>query len=245
MRKNLNIINIFLLVFIVISGYWLYSYERSFSILPEYVGKPEYKSLDRDVPLDKQSATVQIGGKTLEIPSVYIQTDLRGQSRQDSLNLLYVYPEFTSRVDFENREEYYAADEQERFGHMFIEKSGIKAPLERALELTRNSASKVEDKNNVYGLEHEVWYRQKKGKLLPYYDIYIERDNNNQILSYIDCTPQERGAHIESPGCSHKFFNKGLYYSIYYNKEKYLSSWADIKQAAINFINNFETGTAL
>lgn len=212
---------------------WTEAFEKKF-------GAPQYKSVNPKQPLDQQTVIVEIGERIFEIPKVYIQTNLDGKKKQDALNLIFVLPDFTSRADFKNREEYKNAQNEQRMAHMLIEKLGIKAPLERAIDLTRKSVNKVEKKESIYGLESELWYRKNKNGIVPYYEVYIEKDSKGNVESYIFCSTFESGSHVKYPGCSIHFFNKKLYFDVYFNKKKYLPSWRNQKQGAITFIDHFE-----
>jgi len=217
--------------------------------LQEYFGEPEYKSVNKDRPFSEQTATVKIGERVFEIPKIYIQTNLGGKIEQDGLNLLYVLPGYTSRADFPDKQAYEQAKNERRFAHMLIQKLGKKAPLELAIQNTRKRAKKIEKKEPIHGLEFELWYRagkrEEKEAFIPYYEVYIERNNNGDILSYTKCSTFERGAHIKYPGCNQRFSNNNLYYDIHYNKKNYLSSWKEQKESAIQFIDSFEVQHSL
>lgn len=240
MKKQIIATAIF--IFAVMGGYLVYLDQRAPKTLQDYFGVPEYESVDPKQPLNQQTATVQIGERTFKIPSIYIQTDLRGQHQQDGLNLLYVLPDFTSMIDFKNRQEYYKADKQRRFAHMQIQRLGIKAPLEIALRNHRNSLSALEKGDDFKGLEKEIWYRKNNNnKDIPDSEVFIEKNTSGEVVSYIDCSTYESGSKF--PGCSHRFFDKNLYYAASFNKEKYLPSWREHKKKAIAFIDQFEIHT--
>ncbi|MDR4468492.1 MAG: hypothetical protein MRJ68_09365 [Nitrospira sp.] len=198
-----------------------------------------------DKKADKQTSIFEISGRTFEMPTAYIQSDLEGKRIQDEgVNLVYVLPEFKSHADIENSEEYEEAKKSQRFAHMLIEPLGIKAPLEIGLQNLRSTVEKVEKLSPMGNLERELWYRIVNGKVVPYYEVYIERDRNGDVISYINCATFESGSHVKAPGCSHLFVDKKIFYDIYYNKDNYLRDWENQKRAAINFINKFEISSS-
>lgn len=208
--------------------------------LQEYVGTPEYKTVDPDNPSGK-SSVFEIAGRTFRMPTVYIQSNLAGKRvLDDGINLLYVLPEYTSRADFKNRKAYEQARRVGRFAHMMLEKESARPSFDVMITNRRNGLTKEENVGNHDGLEFYKWYHGTKEHPVVWYEIYLERDAAGQIQSFIECTPLQRGAHVKSPGCSHKFRDKGILYNIYYDKERYFAAWRDQRHTAIAFIDAFE-----
>ena len=232
-----------MLIFFVAGGYLFSQYTSTPKTIRDYLGKPEYMTIDLDKPLGTQTSIVEIGERTFEIPAVYIQTNLGGKRKQDGVNLLYVYPDFTSRADFENKQEYEKANNEKRFGHMLIHIPVEDFTLGQSFEAVRASVNEIEEKELFNSLKREIWYRTKKGEIKPYYDVYVYKNSDGQVVDYINCSPEEKEG-VKHLGCSHKFVDKNILYSIYYNKEKFLSSWREHKEKAIAFIDSFEIKTS-
>ena len=207
--------------------------------LEEYVGEPAYKSVDPDKPLVEQISVFEIAGRTFEIPKVYIQSNLGDKRVLDGISLLYVLPDYTSRADFANRQEYEEARNARRFAHMMFEPSAIRPSFDVMIHNMHRSVSKFESAGTFDGLQVEKWYRPHNGDLVVYSDVFLEKDETGKVVSWIDCATRERPAKF--PGCSHKFRDKGLLYTIYYNRTKYFEDWRAQRASAIAFIDGVET----
>lgn len=205
--------------------------------LEQYVRKPAYKSVDPNKPLEQQISAFEMAGRSFAIPTVYIQSNINRKQILDGLNLLYVLPDFTSRADFADRQEYEEARTARRFGHMLLEPGAKRIPLDKMVSNMRRSFDKVESAGTFDGLAVEKWYRSKKGKEIFHYEVYLERGDNGRLISWIDCRTKESATF---PGCSHYFRDKKLHYKIYYNKENYLKGWREQRKLAISFIDSFE-----
>ena len=107
-RKNILFASLFLIVvsvcilaFQILGGH---AAHKSWpEALREELGPPEYETTDFSKGIYADKARVQLGDHILEIPKVYIQTNLNGREKVDGLNLLYVLPDFTAKADFKNR----------------------------------------------------------------------------------------------------------------------------------------------
>lgn len=243
MRKQIGIIAalVFVITCVIAISLSIQEPQAWPEVLREKLGPPEYESIDPDKPLAQQTAIFEIAGRTFEMPKVFIQTNLVGKRVLDGINLLYVMPGFTSRVDFRNRAEYEQAESERRFAHMLVEAEAMRPSFNDVIKNLREiTIAKEEYVGPVNGLDYYKWYRESPEG--PRFDneIYLEKDGSGNIVSYIECAPKERGTHIRFPGCSHRFRNNGLLYDIYYNKEKFFQAWREHRRRAIEFIDGFE-----
>ncbi len=208
--------------------------------LREYLGTPEYENINPEKPVEKQTSIFEIAGRTFEMPKVYIQTNLGSKKAQDGVNLLYVMPDFTSRADFKNKQEYEQAKADRRFAHMLIQNGSSKPPFDTMISNRRRHLAKEEYIGVFEGLEHYRWYKNSPDGAKFRHEIYLEKSSEGELLSFIECSTMESGAHIRFPGCNHRFRDNALFYNIYYNKKNYLLSWKKQRRAAIEFIDSFE-----
>jgi hypothetical protein len=208
--------------------------------LREGMGAPEYESVDPGKPIHQQTSMFEMAGRTFEMPKVYIQTNLGGRRVLDGINLIYVLPGFTSRADFPNRQEYERVRKEQRFAFMLLQVEATRPSFNEMIRNTRSFLPKEESVGLHDGLEYYKWYRGSPNGLVFNREIYIERDANGDITSYIECTPKESGAHVLYPNCSHKFRDKGLLYEIAYNKANYFLTWREQRLKAIAFIDGFD-----
>lgn len=219
-------------------GGWFYLIPHEPKTLQEFFGKPEYESIDIKKPINTQRTTVEIAGRTFSIPKVYIQSDLRGKRNQDGgVNLLYVMPDFTSRLDFKNRGEYYQAEKEGLMAHMMIQSAKLKIPFEKMIENRKKNSQLSSYEGNHYGLEKYVDIGAPNRQNLRFDDTYLELDKEGKVISFTSCS---REGKVPFPGCGHVFHDKNLYYNIYYNKKNFLPAWQEHRRKAIAFIDSFE-----
>lgn len=206
--------------------------------LRQYVGKPEYENIDPKKPLSEQTRTVEIAGRTFNIPIVYIDSNI-GKKRvlPDGINLIYVLPDFTHRVDFKNRQQYDEAFRQHRFGHMLIQPATNKPPLSQMIKNSQDNEEMTKYDGKFYGLEKYSDFNSKKHPNIIWDDTYLEINSKGELISFLRCSPEGKD---KVPGCSHHFVDKKLYYNIHYSKENYLPKWQEQRRKAIEFIDNFE-----
>lgn len=205
--------------------------------LREKLGAPEYETVDKTKPLDEQVAIVEIGGRTFAIPKVYIQTNLRGRRKVTGLNLVYVMPDFTSNADFKNKEEYREAFNNRRMAHMLIKDLPTVTPIMEIVKNKEKHGHLTRFEGIEYGLEKHIDFNDPRHLNIKFDDVYLEKDESGQVVSFIECSPH---GEVRFPGCSPDFDDKGLRYSIYFNKAKYFSTWRDHRRKAIAFIDSFE-----
>ena len=204
------------------------------------IGLPAFKSVNPNKPIQEQMSTWRMAGRMFKMPTVYIQSHLQDDvEERDGINLLYVYPNFTSRADFANKDEYEKAKNDRRFGHMLLRPSNGRPGFDAMIENRRRGLAREEDGGKWDGLERYNWFRIRGDRTILFYEIYIERNEAGRIKSFIDCAAQERPS-ARYPGCTHRFRDNGLLYSIYYNKKKYLNDWREQRERAIRFIDEFE-----
>jgi len=207
--------------------------------LEEYLGTPAYKTVDRSKPLHEQTSVFEMAGRAFEMPTVYISSNIAEQRELDGLNLVYVLPDYRSRADFANREQYEQARNERRFGHMLLQPSSKRPSFDVSIANLHHGLEKIESAGTFDGLEVEKWYQERRGQLIFYNEVYIERDDQGKVVSWIDCATLERPS-ARFPSCSHRFRDKDLLYKINYNKDRYLNDWRTMRASAIAFIESFE-----
>lgn len=225
-------------VLVVLAG-GLYFYENMDKYLWPNLIPPEYSKVDMDKPLRGQTRIVEVAGRTFEIPLMYVDARLdRGKVQKDGILFVYMLPDFKSKLEFRSREEYDKAFQGGGFGQTLIQPEAIRPSFNVSIASLRRGIKKEEPAGTFDGLEVYKWYHQRKEKLVFYYEMYLEKDKNGNIISFIQCSTKEKGA--ITPGCSHRFRDKGLLYKVSYRKKNYLSSWREQQRAAIEFIDRFE-----
>lgn len=241
MIKKILCLTIFLVV--VMASVSLLGRHKTPQTWPEVLraeyGAPEYESIDKNKPLNDQTAIVEMAGRTFEIPKVFIQSNLGGKREQkDGINLVYVMPDFTSQADFKDKAEYNEAFNNRRMSHMLVQPAKTSTPVPQVIENRTSNGQLSKYEGSDYGLEKYIDYDDPRHLNIHYDDTYIEKDGSGNAISFISCSAARKQA--RSPGCSHIFFDKGLKYDIYFNKEKYLPTWQEHRRKAIEFIDSFE-----
>jgi len=203
-------------------------------------GKPAYKDIDPDKPLESQTATIQIGERIFKIPLVFIRSNLGRDGKKaeaDGINLIFVYPDFTSRADFPDKAAYDRAFQNKEFGRMLVmKKESIASPVEM-VENRKNNEQLTKYEGLYYGLKKYIDHDSTKHLNIRYDDTYLEVSPSGDVISFLSCDADSKALY---PVCSHKFQDNGLYYSVSFNKKKYLSDWKAIQKKAIDFIDGFE-----
>lgn len=175
------------------------------------------------------------------MPTAYIQSNLDGEREQlDGVNLLYVLPDFTSRAEFASKGEYERARKAGHFGHMLLEPNAAQPSFDEMVANRRSHIPKILTTTGLDGLEAERWYQPYDGQLIFYYEVFLEKNSDGQVISWIECSTRERPS-VKFPGCSHRFRDGGLRYLIHYNKKRYLHAWREQQRSAVLFIDSFET----
>ena len=200
-------------------------------------GAPEYESIDKNKPLKEQTVTFEMAGRTFKMPKVYIQSNLGGKRKITGINLVYVMPDFTSMGDFKNREEYMKSFNARDHSHMLLQDKAITTPIKQIIMNKEKGGRLTKYEGNHFGLEKYIDFDDPRHLNIKYDDTYIEKDENGEVISFISCSPDEE---VIYPGCRHIFTDKGLRYSIYFNKAKYLPTWREHRKKAIEFIDSFE-----
>ena len=174
---------------------------------------------------------INIADRTFLIPQKYISKNPEGWDT-DSQLLEFMLPDFTAS--------YIGSGSIKDRSRVLIADESTKADLDDLHEIRRERAPKIEYLKSKYGLESELWYNNKKGEIIPYNEVHIKKDSKGSIVNYITCSTLKRGTHIKFPSCRSVFFKDGLYYSLTFNKEKYLSKWDEFNQKTVTFLESFE-----
>lgn len=213
-----------------------YKSKTPLDVVREYAGAPAYESLDIDKPIEEQTRIVEIGDRRFEIPIIYIASTLRPGEKQNAVILNFVLPDFTHRADFQNRQAYEEARLDGRFASVYIEQPGKKVPLEIAIDNFRQGLKNASKQSEIEGLSKEIWYRKRGGQYVPYYDVYIEKNNKGDVLSYFECTSLNR---VKVPHCAQMYFRESLYFRVSYAAQ-HLKNWVKLKKQSNDFIKRFE-----
>lgn len=96
---------------------------------------------------------------------------------------------------------------------------------------------KWESAGNAYGMEKYLWFRGTATQPELQHEVFLERDRDGMVTTYLDCHPAERGP---VPQCQHKFVNGELIYSGTYNKAVFLSQWKAQRERMIDLMRSFE-----
>jgi hypothetical protein len=206
--------------------------------LQEFLGPPEMSKVDPDKPLHEQTRIFELAGRRFEIPLMYIDGRPEPGEHQESMLLEVIWPEMRSIWELDDRAEYERLRKEEhRIGWILLHSSAARPPISTQVESRKRNIKKIGRIEGPDGLEGYLWYRGTSDQPEPWYEIYLELDSNEQILSVIDCSPPNRGPH---PICEHKFIDNGLIYEITYNKVTYLQDWRNQQNSAIAFIDGLE-----
>lgn len=206
-------------------------------VLPE----PEHTKVDRNDPLREQTRVVEISGRTFEIPIMYFDTALDPGTKQDDLLLEVIWPEMRSSYELKDKAEYdRMRKEEHRLGWILLELASFRPPLDTQVSNMQTSMMKYEHVGVEEGLDKYLWYRGTPEQPKLQHEAYIERNDQNQVVTYIDCF---LGPSVRFPGCTHKFIDQGLIYQISYNKAAFFSQWREQRQRAIALMRGFEIKT--
>ncbi len=238
--KNVTRLIIMVIALSAVSlGAYIYTNHQNVEPIHPLFIKPEYTEVDMDKPLKEQTRLIQIGKRTFDLPLMYVQSSLdKGKLQKDGILLDVILPDFKSKLELGSLEEY---DELRKAGHIsgiLIEDAATRPPIETMIANRRMGIAKEESDSTFSGLNAYHWYHRRKDKLVFYYEIYLEKDEQGKIVSFVECSTKDSGATY--PGCNHKFTDKGLLYDIHYNKSNYLTDWQECRNQAIKFFDKFE-----
>ena len=203
----------------------------------DYLGEPEAAKVDMKEPLREQSRIIKIGERTFKIPLMYVDGQLDKGIKQDGINLKYVLPDYTSVLEFKNKEEYQRAFEEHRFAIMLVKPSSSKLSLAKMVQNHQENEELTKYRGLEYGLERYSDFDSPKHLGIQWDDTYLEKDKAGNIISFLRCSPDGKDP---IPGCSHYFVDKNIFIKVHYNKEKYLKNWRDMQAGAIAFMGSFE-----
>jgi uncharacterized protein YxeA len=236
MKKT--ILTLVALVIIGCSGYYAWWSQQPTTLYEIMTGhKPEYMTIERDVPWREQTRDLKIGDLYLRVPKAYIDAHLESGLVQDGLLLEFMWPDFRPDADFATYEERKAMFKQRQSGGILILPPPNRTEYNRRREIRHRYLNHYVDAGELYGLHREKQYGKSPDGPVYKYDTYYELDAGDSILSYVECSTEENSRY---PSCRHYFKHRKLYMQIYYNKKRYLENWREMRQKAINFIDQFE-----
>lgn len=198
------------------------------------LGDPEYTKVDLRKPLRSQTRTIILGDRTFEIPLMYINGSLPKGEKQVGVNLVYVLPDFRSKLEFRTRQEYEEVLKSGEITLLLVQVAEKHPPIPRMIKNRMEFGRLKQRSGKEYGLEKYTDQPLSNGHQPD--DVYLEiRDE--KIISFIDCSVDSS---VPFPGCSHYFEDKGILYKLHYNKKKHFSKWQEQRLGAVKFFNSFE-----
>ncbi|MBI2235292.1 MAG: hypothetical protein HYU57_09995 [Micavibrio aeruginosavorus] len=220
----------YVVMFITATGglYYFFSHIERF-LYPTLI-PPEHAKFDILKPLDQQTRIIDLGGRTLKVPIMYLDTALDPGREQDAMLLEVAWPDMRSTKTL-SRAEYDQIWAGKKIGWILLEPSAIRPPLDVQVG---NQHFKKEYIGLKDGVEEYKTYGTVAGKTELYSIRYLQRDLSGHITDWIECA---RGAYVVRPTCEHKFSDRKLIYAIIYNEGNYFSQWQEMKRISIDFIN--------
>lgn len=226
-------------VTLALGGFFIatYLYKNPEGYIHPLLIPPDYFWLDNKTDIYQETGVLHIAGRSFRIPVVYVDGRFVNGHKYDSIVMQYMLPKYKS---------YYIFDDLERrrllskglTGGMFLEAASARPGLDKQVHNMRRSLTKAEVlESNIYSLRQEKWYRGDTDELELRYDVFLNVDDTNRIVDFIDCDPLGKA---KIPSCSHKFIDKGIVYRIRYNRSRFLKEWAIQRQTAVNFVESFE-----
>src|SRR5690348_9887125 len=108
----------FLLSLVLASVVVIFSSNNIRRFLPPPLAPPEYSKVDQSKPVDAQTRTIALGGRTFQIPLKYIEVLNMRDAEQPGLLLKVIWPDMTSLFDLNNRQEYEQLRHAHRIGNI-------------------------------------------------------------------------------------------------------------------------------
>ncbi len=199
---------------------------------------PESTKLDLKKPLREQTRTIEIAGRTFEIPIMYFDTRVGPGKKKDSILLEVIWPEMQSTYELGSKAEYDRIwRDEHRLGWILLHPASMRPPLDEQTANRRRGLTKEEYIGIEAGLEKYLWYHGLPEDPELWAELYFERNENGQIITRIEC---RTGPGVVVPSCSHKFINEGFIYQISYNRMPFFPEWRQQQQRAIDFMRSLE-----
>lgn len=182
---------------------------------------------------------IVIADRTFKIPKGYLDGAKAIGKDTESIVLEYSLPRF--EVLPPHPQERAARKKlimEGRMRGMLLEAARNRPALDEMIEGHRRGKDRIGVfEKDEYGLNKysvKNWREQKM--LVQPDDTFIEENNDGAIKSFLMCSPPNKD---KIPGCRHTFIDKGILYRIRWSL-RYLPRWQEQRQAAIDFIDNFE-----
>jgi len=224
---------LFSIVLLVILSFGQIARNNSSANTPAQLILPSYSMLN----FERNSAGIlSIGEREFRVPTVYVDGGFTDGRKEGGAVLLYVLPDYSSRFEFASEEERRNAFQDHHFGHMLVDDGAQRPSFDVMVANRKRGVSKIEQIDAPEGLEGYAWYRPWNGKITPYYHVYIERGDNGQVVSWLDCSTKARGP---NPGCSYQFTDKNVFYDLYFDIA-HLRDWRTQRKSAIEFLDSLE-----
>jgi hypothetical protein len=219
-------------------GYELFLNPTTIALKRLYA-KPAYMGVDESKPLKDQVRRITMGGRTFDIPIMYVDSQFDDGLEQSGLNFRIILPDFTSIHDFKDRAEYESARKAHRFAYLSIRPSTARASIQKMVQIRIDNEELTKFMGVEHGLEHYIDFDSKKHEGIKWDDTLLEKDKNKKVLSFLGCKPDTDRTDL-FPNCNHYFVDKGIYYEINYNKKEHLKDWRKLRTQAIEFLDSFE-----
>ena len=205
----------------------------------QMLGPPASIQVDETKPLREQTARVELGHRAFDIPLMFIDSSpAPGNVYKDSILLEVIWPEMRSIHELNNRQEYDQIWKKEhRLGWIHVETASSKPSLDRMIDNNNATHAKTEHVGRVYGLDMYRWYHAKADQFVLAGEVFLQRDAQGHIVTYIRCDPSDHGI---VPQCDHRFVDNEILYNLSYTRSLFVVEWRKQQQRAIDFLLNFE-----
>lgn len=215
----------------------VYVYYNAEKYLHPLLIPPDYYWQTNSEDIYSKTGILEIAEREFEIPVAYVNGRFINGQKEGTIFMSYILPDFKSKLEMENKDELYKKQLDGFTGAMLLEESAIRPSFKTMIENRKRNLKKSEVAGIVNGLKHEKWFRGTEEEPILYYDIFIELNNKNKIVSFIECTPETKAA---SPRCSHRFRNNSLLYQVSYSRSRYFPDWKNQRLKAIEFLESME-----
>ncbi len=206
--------------------------------LTEYLGgPPEMSKVDPAKSLEGQTRTLELAGRTFDVPIMYIDSRPDPGVHQTGLLLKVIWPEMRSLFHIHDRAEYQRIVEERTFGSILIEPAAARPSLDEQDSNARRLVDREDALPSEHALEKYLWFKKRPDALVPTDEVYLLKDAGQRIVTRIECDPDKLGY---LPQCKHKFVDGGLVYQLRYNKAQFLSAWREQQSRAIEFLRRME-----
>ena len=174
---------------------------------------------------------IAIANKRLCIPSAYVN----GSNDQSNSTIpsRVMYPDFQPLT--KSPQEYWGDGEWWRHVDFLISRIRTEKPFSYSFQQTINVLRAYE----VVGPEYDglIHYTQPEDEVADRSDVWVEKDETDQVLSYLSCTDKLTPSDV--PQCLYSLRYKTFFISSSFNK-KFLPHWKELRAGITQLIDSFE-----